>query len=172
MKQKKSKNDKDYMDMSTFMDMQNFTEEKRGELQEKMEVTMDKNAIPDLDDMLEHIEELLSDIETPEMQELEKRDKKEFEKILTHKYYSLIPSTKIINMFLAPERYDNLERFMEMCDRLRLVKDGKKDMKSAYQEWCEKVNNDLLYPSFGGKEEFEKKMKEMQEKQNDEKNKK
>lgn len=145
--------------------MNNINEENREELR----MQMDPNAIPDLDAMLEHIQDLLADIETPVMQELEKADKKRFEMVLTHKYYNEdeklgITSNKIINMFLAPERYDNLEIFLDMCEDMKKVKDGKVDIKEAHKTWCEKMNNKFLYSKFGGKEEFEQKMKDMQNK--------
>ena len=38
---------------------------------------MNANSIPDLDNILIHIQDLLQDIETPEMQNLEKSNRKE-----------------------------------------------------------------------------------------------
>jgi hypothetical protein len=144
-------------------DMKNISDENREELR----LEMDPNAIPDIDLMLEHIQFLLSDIETPEMQDLEVKNKKEFEKILTHKYYNEnikygITSNKIINMFLAKERYDNLEIFLDMCEDLKNVKNGRKNIQDAHKNWCEKMNNKFLYSKFGGKKGFEEKMKETQ----------
>lgn len=135
-----------------------------------MQVKSDPNAIPDLEKMLVHIYELLEEIETPEMQELEKKDRKQFEVILTHKYRDDIPSIKIMNLILEPERYENLDKLLDMFERLQMVKDKKITIDSAQKEWCEKLNETYVYPVHGGKEEFEKKMEEM--KRDDETNKK
>jgi hypothetical protein len=125
---------------------------------------MSANSIPNLDDMLIYIQELLQDIETPEMQKLEKTNKKEFEKILTHKYYEKIESIKIINLMLEPERYENLEKLLDMFDNLKKVKLGKTDIQDAHKIWCEKMNEEYLYSKHGGKSNFEKKMAEEMEK--------
>jgi hypothetical protein len=129
-----------------------------------MRVEMNPNAIPDLDTMLVNIQRLLEDIETPEMQELEKKNRNEFEKILTHKYYEDISSTKIINLMLEPERYENLEKLLDMFERLKNVKNGNLDIQDAHKKWCEKMNEEYVYSKHGGKENFEKVMKETQDK--------
>lgn len=123
---------------------------------------MSANSIPDLDNILIYVQELLQDIETPEMQNLEKTNKKEFEKILTHKYYEKIESIKIINLMLEPERYENLEKLLDMFDNLKKVKQGKTDIQNAHKNWCEKMNEEYVYSKHGGKANFEKKMAEME----------
>lgn len=119
---------------------------------------MNANAIPDLDKILVHVQELLQEIETPQMQKLEKENKKEFEKILTHKYYEKIDSFKIINLMLEPERYENLEKLLDMFDNLKNVKQGKTNIQDAHKVWCEKMNDEYFYSKNGGKENFEKKL--------------
>jgi uncharacterized Ntn-hydrolase superfamily protein len=129
-----------------------------------LRVEMTPNAIPDLDNLLENIQNLLEDIETPEMQQLEKTNRKEFEKILTHKYYSDISSIKIINLMLEPARYENLEKLLDMFERLKQVKNGNLNIQDAHKNWCEKMNEEYVYSKHGGKENFEKVMKETQNK--------
>ena len=135
-----------------------------------LKVQSDPNAIPDLSKMLVHIQRLLEEIETPAMQELERKNRKEFEVILTHKYRDDIPSLRILNLMLEPDRYDNLEKLLDMFERLQNVKDGKVNIETAQKDWCEKLNQEYVYPSHGGKEGFEKKIEEMQ-KEEDNKNK-
>lgn len=129
-----------------------------------MRVEMNPDAIPDLDDMLVHIQRLLEEIETPEMQELERKNRNEFEKILTHKYYEDISSTKIINLMLEPERYENLEKLLDMFERLKNVKSGNINIQDAHKNWCEKMNEEYVYSKHGSKENFEKVMRETQDK--------
>jgi hypothetical protein len=142
------------------INMNNMDETERN----AMRIDMNPNAIPDLDNMLVHIQRLLEDIETPEMQELEKKNRSEFEKILTHKYYEDISSIKIINLMLEPERYENLEKLLDMFERLKNVKSGKLNIQDAHKNWCEKMNEEYVYSKHGGKENFEKVMRETQNK--------
>ena len=126
-----------------------------------MMVEMDPNAIPDLGVLLEGVMALLNDIETPEMRELQKTNKKEYEKILTHKHYSSIQSTKIINLMMEPktkkERENNLHKLVDMFERFEKVKKNEVNIQDAYKEWCEKMNEEYVYSKHGGKENFEKK---------------
>lgn len=141
--------------LSDDFSMNNITEEQKQQL---FKVEMDAKAIPDLNKLLISIYKLLEDIETKEMQELEKTNKKEFEKVLTHKYYEDIQSNKIINLMLDKDRYNNLSKLLDMFERLEKVKSGKEDINNAHKQWCEKMNEEYIYSKHGGKEEFEKKM--------------
>jgi hypothetical protein len=134
-----------------------------------MKVKSDPNAIPDLEKMLVHIYELLEEIETPEMQELEQKDRKQFEVILTHKYRDCIPSIRIMNLILESERYDNLDKLLDMFERLQKVKDGKVNIDAAQKDFCEKLNETYVYPAHGGKEGFEKKIEEMKKEEEEKK---
>jgi hypothetical protein len=133
-----------------------------------MMVEMDPNAIPNLSILLENVMALLNDIETPEMQNLQKTNKKEYERILTHKYYGSIGSTKIINLMMEPrtkkERESNLHKLLDMFERFEKVKKNEVNIQDAYKEWCEKMNEEYVYSKHGGKENFEKIMRETQEK--------
>lgn len=140
--------------------MQNFDEDMRN----NYIAQMNANAIPDLDNILEYIQELLCDIETPHMQKLEKENKKEFERVLCAKYQDKINSIKIINLMLEPERYENLEKLLDMFDNLKKVKQGKVSVQDAHKNWCEKMNQEYVYSKHGGKQNFEKKMAELNKK--------
>jgi len=125
----------------------------------EMEVAPDPNAIPDLDILLEKIQEMLTEIELPAMQEFAKINKKEFEKILAHKYMSDIPLS-IINLMLEEQRYEHLERLLNMFDQLRKIKKGDVNIEDAQKNFSEQLNEEYLYKKFGSKENFEKKMTE------------
>jgi len=129
------------------------------EMMDSMTTKMDANAIPDLDKILLHIGDLLKDIETPEMQKLEKENVKEFEKIIVHKYIDRINSLRIINLMLEPQRYANLDRLLDMFEKLENVKAGKSNIDDAHKKWCEKMNSEYIYPKYGSKEEFERQLK-------------
>jgi hypothetical protein len=144
--------------------MNDVTEETRNSLIMKM----DPNAIPDLNKLLHGISDLLNDVESDSMRELQKIDKNQYETILTHKHYDTIQSNKIINLLIEPttkiERENNLHKLLDMFERLQNIKDGKLNMQDGYKDWCEKMNEEYVYSKHGGKENFEKVMKETQEK--------
>ncbi len=95
-------------------------------------------------------------------------NKNEYENILTHKYYESIQSNKIINLIIEPtsntEREKNLHKLLDMFERLQKIKNGEVNMQDGYKDWCEKMNEEYVYSKHGGKENFEKVMKESQKK--------
>lgn len=131
---------------------------------EEVRVSMTPDAIPDLDKMMKHVDEMLDLIESPEMQRLEKKDKQEFERIVYGQYNSKLPM-KIIGLMVESEetREDNLNRLCDLFDVLGKVKRGERDIHEEHKDYCEKLNNIYVYPKFGGKEGFENKMKELEE---------
>jgi hypothetical protein len=122
---------------------------------------MSVNAIPDLDIVTQTIIEMIEFMNTPAMI-LKKNNKatfKEFETILYHKYRDLVPSTKIIDL-LIEDPVENLQKLILMFERLYKIKTGELNMKNEYECFTEEVNNEYLYPQFGGKEKFQIKMAE------------
>jgi len=132
-----------------------------------MQVEMTPSAIPDIRSLLENISDIMNDIESEPLASLEKRNKKEFDRILSQKYFhgKNVP-LKIINLLCesGDARYDNLNRLLDMMDRLSAVKTGKSEINTAFQAYSEKLNEDFIYSKHGGKENFEKKMAEENEK--------
>ena len=130
-----------------------LTEEKIKELK----VEMNPKAIPDLDNLLEIIYEMISFIETPKMKKLENTNIDEFERLLFGRYNSKVPM-KIIRLMCDENRYDNLMKLIDMFDVLQDIKSGKKDMINEHNKFCESLNEKYLYSAFGGRENFEKEM--------------
>jgi hypothetical protein len=130
-----------------------------------MEVKPDPSAIPNLDKLLVKIQDLLQDIETQLKPDLSSDEKEEIETRLYRKYNNQIP-IKIISLMFEEQRYENLDRLLDMFDKLKEVQSGKADIKTAQDKFNEKLNEDYVYPKFGGsKESFEQKIKEMNEKE-------
>lgn len=129
------------------------------EMQKKIkeEFPMKREAIPNTFEILSLVEEMLNWIYTPEMQELEKTDRKEFELRVAHRYNTKL-SMNIINQMVEPEplRTENLEILMDMMKRLDNMRNGA-DMEKENEIFQEKMRDKYLYPAFGSKEEFEKK---------------
>ncbi len=122
-------------------------------------LSMTPDAIPDMNYLMTVVEQIIFFIETEEMQKLEKSNKEEFEKMIYGKYNNDVPM-KIIALLVDENRYENLEQLLDMFDVLSDIKNGKKDIQSEAEKFSEKQNQKYLYPKFGGKEQFEKLMKE------------
>ena len=137
----------------------NLNNVSESEMADMYKLDMDIKAIPNLKGLLDNIYDLVKDIERPEMEELENRDRKEFERLLTHKYYSKINSIKIINLILDSNRYDNLIMLLEMFELLENIKNKKTGMEDGHKQWCEKVNEKYIYSKHGGKTAFEEMLK-------------
>jgi hypothetical protein len=138
--------------MSSFTIDENMLNE---DVVNEFRLSMDPNAIPDLGQMLNIINELLAFIETDNMIRMEKENKIEFERAVHGRYNAYLP-IKIIKLMLEPDRYDHLSRLLDMFDILNNVKDGKQNIQDAYNNFSEKLNEKYIYPMHGGKANFEK----------------
>lgn len=118
-------------------------------------LSMNPNAIPDMGEMLEIVNEMISFIETPEMQLLEKANFPEFETRLYGMYNAKLPM-KVISLMTEADRYDNLDELINMFDVLNDIKEGKKNMQEEFEKFNEGLNKKYLYDPHGGKENFEK----------------
>jgi len=126
----------------------------------QIRMSMSPEAIPDLTELLNYVNELVSFVETPEMILLSKTNYQEYEKRAYQRFNQYMP-IKIIGMMVnEEERYENLERLLDMFDRLQAVKSGKKNIQEEYADFSEKLNEKYLYPEYGGsKESFIEAMK-------------
>lgn len=128
---------------------------------DKVKLTMTPDAIPDVDRILEIIEDMLNFIETPVMEELEKTDKEEFERLVYGKYNGIeeLPF-RIISLVVDENRYENIEQLLDMFEILKEVKAGKKNIFEEAEKFGEAQNEKFVYKNFGGKENFIKMMEE------------
>lgn len=114
-------------------------------------------AIPDIEKITSEVIDMLDFMETPDMIEMEKSDNTKFYHIITSKFENLPFS--IIKLLIEREnRGENLEKLLEMFSVLQNVKHGNKDIESAYNDYKENLNEQYIYPKFGGKDEFERKI--------------
>lgn len=133
----------------------------------QIRMSMSPDAIPDLGELLNYVNSLISFVETPEMIILSKTNYEEYERKAYQRYNQYMP-IKIIGMMVnEEERYENLERLLDMFDRLDNVKNGKKNMQDEYESFSEKLNEQYLYPEYGGSKE---KFIEAMQNKNDDKN--
>lgn len=122
----------------------------------KFKVTMSPDAIPDIKNIYEQLDEFLLFIESPQMMKIKKENDIDYERVIYNKYNDKLPRVMIRLLLDEENRYENLDRLMDMLDTMDKVKSGKKDINIAYEEFSEKINEKYLYPMFDGKENFNK----------------
>lgn len=129
---------------------------------ESYRMSMSPDAIPDLKKLYAQILNMFEFIESPEMVELERTNRKLFEDRVYMKYNAHVP-IKIIGLIVEENRVENMEKLLDMFEMLEEVKSGRSNIHDAHKAFVEKLNEEMVYPQFGGKEGFEAKMKEMEE---------
>jgi hypothetical protein len=124
------------------------------------EPKLDATAIPDIDKLLSIVLEFLHYIGTKEMQELENRDQLTFERHLDVKFEDLsLRHYPIFKLLIDKEhREENVCKLIDMFSILAKVKSGALDINQADKNFNEDLNNEYIYPKFGGKQQFEQAM--------------
>lgn len=126
----------------------------------KEEPKLDKNAIPDLENLLNQVIEFVQYINTDEMQKLEVTNNIAFEQHLDSKFEDF--STNYYNIFKLlldrDKREENLCRLIDMFKELKRVKMGAIDIDYADKQYKEELNKEFIYPKYGGKQQFERAM--------------
>lgn len=120
-------------------------------------IDMTVDAIPDTNELIEHLNNAILFIDTPAMQLLEIEDNEKFETILHEKYNSRLPNS-MIKLLCSNERENNIEQIVEMLCSLSEIKQGKKDLMEETKKFSEKQSEKYIYPKFGGKNNFLDKM--------------
>jgi hypothetical protein len=121
-----------------------------------VEPEMSASAIPNLNELLEKIIEMVEFMNTPQMVKKKRTDPKNYEYTIFFKYREHMP-TKIIDL-LIENHTDNLQKLITMFETLNGIKMGNLDMTTEYEKFTENVNEEYLYPSFGGKDKFRERM--------------
>jgi len=136
-------------------------EEQLKQHREEFYVNMTPTAIPTKDEMtnlLYAIQEMIELIEQPWMQELKRKEDPKYKNEVYMRYNQRVPM-KIIGLMFDDDRYDNLDKLLDMFAILSDVKAGNKEMNVEFDKFRDKLNDEYLYKPHGGKEEFEKKFK-------------
>jgi hypothetical protein len=168
---------------------------------------MSASSIPDIDEMMITILDLLDFVESENMEKLEnsflddfdlanslektmpldksnkintqrkiinlrkiaKEKKQKFESYIYTKYNNILPM-KIISLYIDKNnRYENLNENYEMFKTLKAVKEGKININDASSDFGEKLRQKYVYDKLGGKECYDKMIKEAEQKEKEEK---
>jgi hypothetical protein len=120
----------------------------------------DVNEIANVNELLPQVITFVEYIQTPEMIALEKDNEVVYERHLEEKFPEF--TEKYFSTFkLLLDRKNlesNLSRLVEMFEVLGKVKEGKIDFRNADMSFKERMNETYVYPKFGGKDKFMKKM--------------
>ncbi len=128
----------------------------------------DTEGIPDLNNLTSEIVNFLEYVGSDEMVKLENLDPKNFELHLESKFENFtLKYMNVYKMLLNKnERECNLAKLLKLIDILKDVKNGNKNMEQEFGKFKESLAEEYVYPKFGGKDKFEKKIiKRAQKKQ-------
>lgn len=125
-----------------------------------------KEGIPDLAELTKQILKFVEYIETDEMRKLENDNNTEFCSHIESAFPDFtLKYMSIYKMLLDREnREENLVKLLNLFKILRDVKAGTRDIDTEFDAFKENLAQDYVYPKFGGKTEFEKKIKTRAEK--------
>jgi len=143
----------------------------------KNTIVLDRDETGDVNitafpELLNDITELLNYMATDEMVKLEKENREEFCKHLRETFinFEYKGNRSVFNILIDDRNRDkNFDQLLSMIATLQLVKVGKRDVKEEHEKFKDSNDNRYVYPLYGGKEEFEKKMKEQNKKKLNEK---
>lgn len=146
----------------------------RNQNQQQENKPLDPSAIPDLEELLKNIIEMVKYTSTDEMINMEKENPIVYEQHLDEKFEYI--SSRYYGIFklllVREEREENLGKLIDMFTKLKDVKNGRISIQDADKQYQESLNQEYIYPQFGGKENFEKRMAEIAKKNKKKMNKK
>ena len=115
------------------------------------------NGIMNVQEQLVNLKKLMKDI--LENSEFETKEKNKFDTHMLLKYDGLV-IRKIIYLVLdKPNRNKNFKKAVDILAEFQKVKDGELELEQVLQNQVRALDEEYIYPKFGGKEEFEKKFK-------------
>lgn len=115
------------------------------------------SAIPDLELLTSKILEYIEFVDDPQTQRLKEANFGEFNYIVQEKFF-ILPLSMIKLLDQTERREENLIEILNMIEVLKQVKAGRVDLDTAAKSYDERISEKYLYPQFGGKEAFMKKM--------------
>jgi hypothetical protein len=136
------------------------------------EETMSVEAIPSIAELNKRMTKIIELVEFLKSSEMTQKSQDDREQIAIFKYQDDIKSVNIIRQIVEDPK-KNLKKISELFQLMGRIKNGQADLHEEYEKFGERQNEEYVYPQFGGKDAFEKKIKEMnervEERQNQEK---
>lgn len=132
-----------------------------GENPDAFQMKMTPDAIPNMEKLTGDILAFLQFTELDSTKELIKKSHGTFLHKTTEKFPDIPYS--IIKMLMdedetPQQKSENITKLLNMFGQLDKIKRGEKDMDETFEHFREGLSEEYIYPQYGGKEEFEKKM--------------
>lgn len=120
----------------------------------------EEGKVPDLDYLVTNLVKIL-EFMNEECNVILKRENKEmFKKVMEEKFPEFVDKYYSVFQQLLTDDMDSFEKLLMMIEQLNRVKIGEIDLDEAFEYVREKLSGEYIYPQFGGKEAFEKTIKE------------
>ena len=120
---------------------------------------MSPDAIPDIKKLTADIFELLIYIDSPDMQKLKRDCYGMYLNKIDEKYQDMPYSIIKLLSDESDNRDDNIIKLLNILETMNSIKEKNKNLDSEYEKFRENLNEEYVYPEFGGKDKFEEKMK-------------
>jgi hypothetical protein len=117
--------------------------------------------LPDIEKLMDTVIMFLEYIATEPMRRLEESDPASFEKHLESKFSDFSNSNYGVFKLLLEKKHraQNVNKLITLFSQLQSAKSGETTLDAVYADYTEGLNNEYIYPKFGGKEQFEQTMK-------------
>ena len=125
---------------------------------DKNQDEMSIDNIPNLEKLTTDVFDFIQFTDKSQIKNMIKNRYGEFINVVTEKYPD-IPFS-IIKMLIDNDsnRDENIKRLISVFERLNNIKKGKHDINNEFKDFQEEISEEYLYPKFGGRDEFIKKM--------------
>jgi hypothetical protein len=127
-------------------------------------ISSDVDGFPELKYVIDTLTEILDFMMTDDMMKLKEESKESFEQVMADKFKDF--SERYFSLFcvILDGEMNSLSNLVMMINTLCMVKTKKISMDEGYAHIREELAGTYIYPQFGGKEQFEKTIKERSKK--------
>lgn len=127
-------------------------------MDELRKISSEVNQLPDLKQLVETLTAIFECIGTDDMIRLRETDKDKYDETLLKKFPDFCERYwSLFNIILDGEM-ESMGNLVMMINTICMVKTGQISMDTAYAHIREKLSEKYIYPTFGGKDKFEKTM--------------
>jgi hypothetical protein len=118
----------------------------------------DKPEVPNMEFLTTQLVEILSYVNTDAMNDMRQNDKNGFKTHIQNKFHEFSDKYYSLLDMILDEEITDITPLLQMLSIFKQTTNDKLD--SQFESYKETVAEKYLYPTFGGKDQYEKKMKE------------
>jgi hypothetical protein len=120
---------------------------------------MSVDAIPDVVLLSQKVLDFIEFYDRPDIKKIRLETYPTYLNMLYDKF-NMLPSSMIKLLSDENNRRENLKGIIQMLESLQQVKMGKKSLEQVHNDFVEDKNEKFFYPTFGGKDNLEKTLRE------------